>query len=183
MAKSKGAKPYNTPDDVADINAELANLDRTFMWQVEIKKISTTRTVLQNRSLHKYLSMLCDALNEGGYTYKVVLNRRAHDAVDEAEKMIGKSNLLPANAKAFVFGWLDHIRSLLNYADTDWTPDLVKNCIWRPIQTAITSKESSTETSTVEIQDVYLQVDRAMSQSFGIHIRWPSLESMSEDQR
>ncbi|GEM_PF-2614705 len=175
--------PYNTADDKDHILSLLSQLDPAHKWQVQITKISDTRTNLQNRSLHKYISLLCDALNDRGYTFKVVLNRRAHDAIKACDNQIVKDKSIDPRTKATIFGCFDYIKRALDYADTDWTPALVKDCIWRLIQEAITNKESSAEMTTVEIQKVYKQVDRFMSESFGIHIQWPSLESMSEEQR
>ena len=64
------------------------------------------------------------------------------------------------------------------------TGDLVKDCIFRRIMSALyKDKESTTELSTTEIQDVYLNMSRALGEKFGITTPWPSEESLSEEQR
>ena len=64
------------------------------------------------------------------------------------------------------------------------TGDLVKDCIFRRIMSALYKDyESTTELSTTEIQDVYLNMSRALGEKFGISTPWPSDESLSEEQR
>jgi hypothetical protein len=43
-------------------------------YEVIIKRIAQTRTSLQNRALHKYLTLLSAALNDGGYSVQTVLS-------------------------------------------------------------------------------------------------------------
>ena len=42
-------------------------------YQVDIKRIPHTRTAKQNRAIHKYLTMLADDLNAGGWSVQQVL--------------------------------------------------------------------------------------------------------------
>jgi hypothetical protein len=98
------------------------------------------RTVLQNKSLHKYLSQIAEDLASSGYDMKEVVS-------------------MPI------------------------TPNMenVKECIWRRIQLALyPDRESSSDLTTIEIQEVYKHVDRALSEKFGIHREWPSQESLDE---
>ena len=64
------------------------------------------------------------------------------------------------------------------------TPELVKDCIFKVIMRAMyPDKESSTELSTTEIQNVYETMNAATGEKFGVSLEWPSEESMSEAQR
>jgi len=55
-----------------------------------------------------------------------------------------------------------------------WTPVSVKECLWKPFQKAKFEKESTTELSTVEIQDVFEELSKYLSENFDIVIEWPS---------
>jgi hypothetical protein len=64
------------------------------------------------------------------------------------------------------------------------TPEIVKDCIFKVIMHALyPDKTSTTELSTIEIQDVYENMNAATGQKFGISMDWPSDESLSEEQR
>jgi len=64
------------------------------------------------------------------------------------------------------------------------TPEIVKDCIFKAIMTALyPDKTSTTQLSTTEIQDVYENMNRATGQKFGVSMDWPSDESLSEEQR
>ena len=152
---------------------------------VTIEKYSEkkARTSLQNASMHKYFTLLATALNEAGYTFKTVMNRRANEAIKNAIADITKTDELEPKQKGYVLSWMDFIQDSLLVADCDWTRDLVKNNLWRPVQKSLYEKESTTQLDTKECQEVYKQLDRFMSESFGVHIEWPSIDSMSEQQR
>ena len=49
----------------------------------------------------------------------------------------------------------DMRRTLKETIDIPWTPENVKNFIWRPIQEAQLGKESTTELTTYDIDTVY----------------------------
>lgn len=57
--------------------------------------------------------------------------------------------------------------------DVPWTMNIVKDNIWRPVQIAMTGKESTTEPQTVDYLKIYEIVNRKLSE-FGIHVEWPS---------
>lgn len=59
--------------------------------------------------------------------------------------------------------------------DLDWTPNMVKELLWRPAQKVILEKESTTElTKMQEIDVVYDHLNRHVSKEFFIHIPFPS---------
>jgi len=100
------------------------------------------RTSQQNKSLHVYCERLAEALNEGGFEMKAVLEVKA--------------------------------------VDVPWNKERVKEVLWRPIQEAMTGKASTTELNTVDPNEIYEVLDRHISSNFGVHVEWPSEESLSE---
>jgi len=64
------------------------------------------------------------------------------------------------------------------------TKENVKECIWKVIQKAMyPHKISTTQLNTIEIQDIYLQMDSQMNKLFNVSRPWPSIESQAEEQR
>ena len=62
------------------------------------------------------------------------------------------------------------------------TQDIVKDCIFRAIMRALyPDKESTTELSTTEMQDVYENMNAATAQKFGVSIPWPSEDVLQFD--
>lgn len=96
------------------------------------------RTTLQNKSLHKYCTLLAQALNDAG---------------------------------------LDAKKTLKPEIDIPWTPDMVKDLLFRPIMKAMTGKTSTTQLDTVEPSQIHAVLDLHTSEKFGIHVDWPSEEN------
>lgn len=61
-------------------------------------------------------------------------------------------------------------------ADVTFSPDAVKDYMWRPIQKAVTGKESSTKLEKQEIDQVYEVLNKLLGEKFGIHVPFPSIE-------
>jgi len=65
--------------------------------------------------------------------------------------------------------------------DIEWTKDTVKKYIWKPIQQALTTKESSTELDTKEPSKVWETINRHLGMKFGFSIpTFPSEEQTKE---
>ncbi len=64
----------------------------------------------------------------------------------------------------------------------DWTAPLIKEMIWRPIQKALTGKDSTTKLDkTSEIDQVYDHLNRFFSnEPFMIHVPFPRDETKNE---
>lgn len=60
--------------------------------------------------------------------------------------------------------------------DVPWSPDTVKQWLWKPVQKAQLLKESTTELTTAEVDKVYETVNRLMAEKFEIHVPFPSGE-------
>ena len=64
------------------------------------------------------------------------------------------------------------------------TEENVKECMVKPVMRALYPEiESTTKLSTKQMQELYNVLDRATGQKLGIHVPWPSEESMMEAQR
>jgi hypothetical protein len=55
-----------------------------------------------------------------------------------------------------------------------WTPEAVKEYLWRPLQKAMLQKESTTELTTVEVSRVYKQLAHIIGEKHGVEIEFPS---------
>lgn len=55
-----------------------------------------------------------------------------------------------------------------------WSRDLVKNVIWRQIQTAMVDKESTTRLSPEQVSKIYEVCNRFTAERFGISMPFPS---------
>jgi hypothetical protein len=57
-----------------------------------------------------------------------------------------------------------------------WTKESIHELIWKIVLNAMTNKTSSTEMNTVDMNDVYLVVDRHISELTGVSVPWPTNE-------
>ena len=80
-------------------------------------------------------------------------------------------------AKALADAGLDAKKTLKPGIDIPWTPEMVKDLLWEPIQKAMTGKESTTELDTVEPSQIHAVLDLHMGEKFGIHVPFPSEEN------
>lgn len=71
---------------------------------------------------------------------------------------------------------LDQRKTLKPNIEIPWNEAAIKELIWRPIQLAVVSKESSAELTTSEVQEVYEVLNRHLADRFGITVAWPERE-------
>lgn len=64
--------------------------------------------------------------------------------------------------------------------ELDWTPQLLKELLWRRIQKKKFGKQSTADIDSGELQMVYDELNRFLSTEFFIHTPFPSLEVMVE---
>lgn len=74
---------------------------------------------------------------------------------------------------------LDMRKVLKPEVEIPWTTASAKEHLWRPIQMAMTGKESTTEVSTKDYPQVYDVLNRHLGTKFGVSVPWPSKESQS----
>lgn len=69
---------------------------------------------------------------------------------------------------------LDMRKTLRDDVDVPWTQASVKEYLWRPVQTAMTDKKSTTEITTVEPTEIHAVLSRHLGQRLGIQCpEWP----------
>ena len=68
----------------------------------------------------------------------------------------------------------DMKKTLKPEIEIPWTPEMVKEHLWKPIQKIMMDKESTTEMETMDPDEVYRVLDRFMADKFGISVDWPS---------
>lgn len=62
--------------------------------------------------------------------------------------------------------------------DIPWTMESVKENLWKPVQIAVTGKESTTKPLTNEYNEIYEVLSRHLSMKLGIDVAWPTRESI-----
>jgi hypothetical protein len=73
---------------------------------------------------------------------------------------------------------LDMRKTLKPGIDIPWGPVSVKEFLWRPIQEAQLGKHSTTELTTVEIDEVFETINKHLGEKFGLHVPFPSIEEL-----
>lgn len=73
---------------------------------------------------------------------------------------------------------LDMKKTLKPGVDIPWGPVAVKEFLWRPVQEAQLGKRSTTELTTVEIDEVFETINRHLGEKFGMHTPFPSIEDL-----
>ena len=61
-------------------------------------------------------------------------------------------------------------------ADVSWSPENIKDMMWRPLQIALLNKKSTTKLKKEEIDTVYDVMNRLLGERFGIYVPFPSRE-------
>jgi len=95
-------------------------------------------------------------------------------------------SLAQNKAMHLFFGWLadtlndagyDMRRTLRQDVDVPWSAATVKEHLWRPIQEALTDKQSTTEITTVEPTEIHAVLSRHLGERLGIQCPpWPKRE-------
>lgn len=55
-----------------------------------------------------------------------------------------------------------------------WTPESIKENIWKPVQEAMYKKQSTTELTKKEIDKVYEQINQLLAEKWGVSVPFPS---------
>jgi len=75
---------------------------------------------------------------------------------------------------------LDFRQTIKHDVDVPWSPELVKNFMWRPIQKAVTGHDSSTKPETHQYGVIYETLNRHTSAKLGVFVPWPCKENMND---
>lgn len=70
----------------------------------------------------------------------------------------------------------DMRRTLKPGVDIPWTPELVKQYLWKGIQEAMLGSDSTRELTTKEIDKVYDVLNKHLGETTGVHVAFPSKE-------
>ncbi len=73
---------------------------------------------------------------------------------------------------------LDMRKTLKPGVEIPWSPQSAKEYLWRPIQIAQLNKVSTTELTTMEIDQVFDTINRYLGEKFGLHIPFPSIDEL-----
>lgn len=66
--------------------------------------------------------------------------------------------------------------------DLPFSPELVKELLWRPVMKAYKKKNSTTQLATTDIDKIYDIIARELGEKHGLEIpMFPSIESLIED--
>jgi len=76
---------------------------------------------------------------------------------------------------------LDMRKTLKPGVEIPWSSKSVKEYLWRPVQKAQLAKDSTTELTTVEIDEVFDTLNKHIGQQFGLHVPFPSIEKLMQD--
>ena len=69
------------------------------------------------------------------------------------------------------------IQEVLKHSvEINWTPDNVKEVMWRSIQEALLKKKSTTNLETGEVDKVYDHMNRFLGEKCEVHVPFPSRE-------
>ena len=71
---------------------------------------------------------------------------------------------------------LDMKKTLKPEVDIPWRPELVKEHLFKPVMKAMLDKESTTELSTREVNEVYAVLNLHTAQKLGVSVPFPSEE-------
>ena len=77
----------------------------------------------------------------------------------------------------------DMKKTLKESVEIPWTPETVKEWLWRPIQQAQLGKESTTDLTTKDIDAVYDTLNRHLGQTTGLYVAFPSVDELINEQR
>jgi hypothetical protein len=110
----------------------------------ELKQKRMTRTLRQNRALHKFFEMIAGELNDLGIEFT-------------------------------------HVGLSVDIISTMYTPELVKNFFWRPIQIALFGIDSTIDLNTHQINDIIDVITKFFGEK-GIYVEFPNKEALLNTQ-
>lgn len=73
---------------------------------------------------------------------------------------------------------MDMRKTLKPEIEIPWSAESAKEYLWRPVQQAQLNKKSTTELTTKEIDEVFDTINRHLGEKFGVHVDFPSIESL-----
>lgn len=101
-------------------------------------------------------------MEKGGEQRTKAQNRAIHLALTHLADKLNESGL-------------DMRRTLKQDVEIPWNGKTAKEYLWRPIQQAQLGKESTTELTTKEVNDVFETLARYLAEKHGLVVEFPSI--------
>lgn len=76
---------------------------------------------------------------------------------------------------------LDMKKTLKEDVEIPWTPEMVKEYLWRPVQEVMVDKESTTELDRKQVDEIYEVLIRHMGSKFGITTEFPHIPESNKE--
>ena len=68
----------------------------------------------------------------------------------------------------------DMKKTLKHDVDIPWNKEMAKDFLWRPVQEALTGKESTADMDTHDPMQIYEVLSRHIGQKIGVFVEWPT---------
>ena len=65
-------------------------------------------------------------------------------------------------------------KTLKQDAEIPWTTELVKEYLWKPIQSAVTGEKSSSDVSASDYDEIHKHLSHLLSTKFNVYVPFPS---------
>ena len=127
------------------------------------------RTDLQNKSIHLYCELLAISLNDAGFEMKAFLGSKSNKFLIAILEQI----------QELIFKMMAYLEAKQEI-DIPWTKENVKNVIWKPVQKAMFSIDSTTKLETAQVSEVYKVVARHVSENTGVFVDFPHEQEKSQ---
>lgn len=120
--------------------------------------------------------------------------KRSVEVIDQLDKQKEVKRTLNQNAAIHLLfkqladqlndSGLDLKKVLLgNPVEIPWTETMVKEILWRPVQKIQIGKESTTQLTSKQVDEVFLTLNRHLGQKLGIQLDFPSIKSLMDKSR
>ncbi len=156
------------------------------------KPAGKKRTNLMNASLHRFLSLLAESLNDAGWTVRKFLNAPVMYAIEKARVRLQSKEFL---SKTFVgvkdtpqmidaiFSVIDEEIQKAPGLEAPWSTHTTKELLWRPIYTSLEGLESTADADTTQYSETHKVINQVMGERYQInYIPWPSQQSLMDQQ-
>ena len=121
------------------------------------------------QSLESYIEHLRSQFDKHKYLRTTIKNGKQRSLTQNAAMHLYCGQL----AEALNSAGLDFRVVIRDGVEVNWTPELVKDYMWRPVQKAITGHESTTKPQRGQYSEIYEAVNRHVSSKLGVFVAWP----------
>jgi len=129
------------------------------------------------QSLDAYIEHLKGQFDKHKYLRVTMKNGKQRSLTQNASMHLYCTHL----ADALNDGGFDFRTVIKDGIAVNWTPDLVKDYMWRPIQKAITGHDSTTKPERHQYSKIYEELNRHVSSKLGIFVPWPCKDTLEND--